>query len=464
MEVIMISFDCVELAEAVNGQLLWGTAEQVFVGITTDSRKVAPNNLFIPLVGEKFDGHDYIEQCFRTGAAVCLTEKPIPQIVNASAILVKDTAKALRDIATWHRNKYNIPVVGITGSVGKTSTKDMISCVLSKHYEVLKTQGNFNNEIGLPLTLLNLNSTHELAVIEMGMSGFGEISRLTAIAQPQIAVITNIGVAHIEKLGSAQGILKAKLEILEGLKPGGLLVLNGDDPLLVELAGKLSFRTIYYGMNSGLDYVAQDYESLGESGTRFSIMFGNKTYNVAIPVPGIHNVYNALAAIAIGIEMNIPMKVIIEGIAEYSPGNMRQNIITYNGIKIINDAYNASPQSMQAAINVLEELSVKTRGIAVLGDMLEMGDMAEKLHYSVGNFIKDKKIQYLITVGKDSKYIKQAVADSDNKTIELQHFDNNNEALKYILSIIRQGDYILIKGSRGMKMEQIADGIMKSEI
>jgi len=460
----MISFDCAELVEAVHGELLWGSAEQVFVGVTTDSRKVAKNNLFIPLVGEKFDGHDYIEQCFRAGTAVCLTEKPIPQLDNAAAILVKDTAKALRDLATWHRNKYDIPVVGITGSVGKTSTKDIISCVLAKHYEVLKTQGNFNNEIGLPLTLLNLNSTHELAVIEMGMSGFGEISRLTAISQPQIAVITNIGVSHIEKLGSQQGILKAKLEILEGLKPEGLVVLNGDDPLLRELKGKLNFKTVYYGMNSELDYVAQDYESLGEAGTRFNIKLVNRTYKVNLPVPGIHNVYNALAAIAVGIEMNIPMKVIIDGIAQYSPGNMRQNIVTYNGMKIINDAYNASPQSMQAALNVLEELCSKTRGIAVLGDMLEMGDMAKELHYSVGRFIKDKKIDYLITVGRDSKNIMQAVADSGNQKIKLQHFDNNNDALKYVLNIIRQGDFILIKGSRGMKMEQIADGIMKSEI
>lgn len=229
---MMISFDCVQLVEAVKGQLLWGKPDQLFVGVTTDSRKVDKDNLFIPLVGEKFDGHDYIEQCFKAGAAVCLTEKPIPQVGNAAAVLVKDTAKALRDLAAWHRNKYDIPVVGITGSVGKTSTKDIISCVIARQYEVLKTQGNFNNEIGLPLTLLNLNSTHEVAVIEMGMSGFGEISRLTGIAQPQIAVITNIGVSHIEKLGSAQGILKAKLEILEGLKPGGVVVLNGDDPLL----------------------------------------------------------------------------------------------------------------------------------------------------------------------------------------------------------------------------------------
>ena len=459
----MISFDCAELAKAVNGKLLWGNAEQVFSGVTTDSRKVSKGNLFIPLVGERFDGHDYIEHCFNSGAAVCLTQKLIPQQDNASAILVDDAAKALRDLAGWHRRKHNIPVVGITGSVGKTSTKDMIACVLSKQYEILKTQGNFNNEIGLPLTLLQLDKKHEIAVIEMGMSGFGEISRLTEVAQPQIAVITNIGVSHIEKLGSQQGILKAKLEILEGLKPDGLIVLNGDDPLLRGIESSLKHKTVYYGMESGLDYVATCYESLGELGSQFSIKLDGQTYKVSIPVPGIHNVYNALAAIAVGIEMKIPMNTIIEGIGSYSPGNMRQNIISFKGIKIINDAYNASPQSMQAAINVLEELCTKTRGIAVLGDMLEMGDMASELHYSVGSFIKDKKIDYLITIGKASKSISEAVDNSGKQGIILQHFENNKDALKYIFSIIRQGDYILIKGSRGMKMEEIANDILNSE-
>ncbi len=459
----MISFDCVELAEAVAGKLLWGEPDVTFFGVTTDSRKVTKASLFIPLIGEKFDGHDYIEQCFKAGASVCLTSKPIPEVAGCSAVLVDDTAKALRDLAAWHRKKFDIPVVGISGSVGKTSTKDMVSCVLSQKYSVLKTQGNFNNEIGLPLTVLNIDSSHETAVIEMGMSGFGEISRLTSIARPDIAIITNIGVSHIEKLGSQEGILKAKLEILEGLHKDGLVVLNGDDPLLKPLKGKLPFRTVLYGMHRGSDYTASNYQTMGEQGTSFEITVNETLYNVEIPVPGIHNVYNALAAIAAGIEMKIPMEIIIDGIKQFSPGNMRQSIINHNGIKIINDAYNASPQSMQAAINVLEEISSGSRSIAVLGDMFEMGDMSKDLHYSVGEFIKNKKINYIITVGQDSGMISQAVADSGNGEIKLRHFESNKEALKYILGIVMPGDYILIKGSRGMKMEEIADGIMKSE-
>ncbi|EPR08255.1 UDP-N-acetylmuramoyl-tripeptide--D-alanyl-D-alanine ligase [Ruminiclostridium papyrosolvens] len=459
----MISFDCFELSEAVAGKLLWGEPGMTFNGVTTDSRKVTKDSLFIPLIGEKFDGHDYIEQCFKAGASVCLTSKQIPPVTGCSAVLVDDTAKALRDLAAWHRRKFDIPVVGITGSVGKTSTKDMVSCVLSQKYCVLKTQGNFNNEIGLPLTVLNIDNSHESAVIEMGMSGFGEISRLTAIARPRIAIITNIGVSHIEKLGSQEGILKAKLEILEGLDKDGLVVLNGDDPLLRPLKGKLPFRTVFYGMNSGNDYTALNYQTLGEQGTSFEITVNGCGYNIEIPVPGIHNVYNALAAIAAGIEMKIPMEIIVDGIKQFSPGNMRQSIINHNGIKIINDAYNASPQSMQAAINVLEEISSGSRSIAVLGDMFEMGEMSKDLHYSVGDFIKNKKINYLVTVGQDSGMISQAVADSGNGEIKLHHFENNKEALKYILGIVTPGDYVLIKGSRGMKMEEIADGIMKSE-
>lgn len=459
----MISFDCVELAEAVAGKLLWGEPDVTFFGVTTDSRKVTKASLFIPLIGEKFDGHDYIEQCSKAGASVCLTSKPIPEVAGCSAVLVDDTAKALRDLAAWHRKKFDIPVVGITGSVGKTSTKDMVSCVLSQKYSVLKTQGNFNNEIGLPLTVLNIDRSHETAVIEMGMSGFGEISRLTAIARPDIAIITNIGVSHIEKLGSQEGILKAKLEILEGLHKDGLVVLNGDDPLLKPLKGKLPFRTVLYGMHGGSDYTASNYQTMGEQGTSFEITVNEAPYNVEIPVPGIHNVYNALAAIAAGIEMKIPMEIIINGIKQFSPGNMRQSIINHNGIKIINDAYNASPQSMQAAINVLEEISSGSRSIAVLGDMFEMGNMSKDLHYSVGEFIKNKKINYIITVGQDSGMISQAVADSGSGEIKLRHFESNKEALKYILGIVMPGDYILIKGSRGMKMEEIADGIMKSE-
>ncbi len=459
----MISFNCTELVEAVGGRLLWGETSMTFNGVTTDSRKVTKNSLFIPLIGEKFDGHDYIEQCFNAGASVCLTSKLLPQVSGCAAVFVSDTAKALRDLAAWHRKKFNLPVVGITGSVGKTSTKDMVSCVLSQQYKVLKTQGNFNNEIGLPLTVFNIDNSHEAAVIEMGMSGFGEISRLTAIAKPHIAIITNIGVSHIEKLGSQEGILKAKLEILEGLDKDGLVILNGDDPLLSSLKGKLPFRTVFYGMNSVSDYTALNYQTMGEQGTNFEIKINNCMYSVEIPVPGIHNVYNALAAISVGIEMKIPMEVIVNGIKQFSPGNMRQSIINHNGIKIINDAYNASPQSMQAAINVLEEISSGSRSIAVLGDMFEMGDMSKDLHYSVGDFIKNKKINYLVTVGHDSRMISQAVADSGNCEIKLHHFENNQEALKYIMGIATPGTYILIKGSRGMKMEEIADGIMKSE-
>lgn len=460
----MISMSCNELIKAVDGELLYGSFDTVFSGITTDSRKVLEGNLFIPLIGEKFDGHDYIEQCVIKGAKVCLTSKAVFEMQGCTMILVSDTAKALRDLAKWYLAKFCIPVVGITGSVGKTSTKDMVSCVLSRQFEVLKTQGNFNNEIGLPLTVFNLDDSHEAAVLEMGMSGFGEISRLTAIAKPDIAIITNIGVSHIEKLGSQEGILKAKLEIIEGLKDGGLLILNGDDPMLLGLRGKLGVRCVYYGMNEENSIRAQNYTSHGECGCSFDIVYQGISYPVRVPVPGIHNVYNALAAIAAGIELQIPLEIAIEGIADYVPGNMRQNIISYKDIKIINDTYNASPQSMKASLSVLEELSKGNGSIAVLGDMLEMGDLSKEMHYCVGEFAAELNIDCIVTVGPNSRSICEAVSALGNRHIKLESFDNNEDALRYILRVLRPGNYVLVKGSRGMKMETIIDGIMKEYI
>jgi UDP-N-acetylmuramoyl-tripeptide--D-alanyl-D-alanine ligase len=324
---------------------------------------------------------------------------------------------------------------------------------------VLKTQGNFNNEIGLPLTIFNLDSMHEAAVIEMGMSGFGEISRLTAVAKPDIAVITNIGLSHIEKLGSRNNILKAKLEILEGLSKDGLVVLNGDDDLLSSQVGKLAYRTVSYGINGKNDYQAADVENLGENGTRFNIELENNVYRVYVPVPGIHNVYNALAAIAVGIELGVPMDRVVDGIKEFSPGKMRLNIINSNGIKIINDTYNASPNSMEAAINVLLDIKDSGRSIAVLGDMLEMGEWAPDAHAGVGKYAIEKGIDYIITVGKNAAFIAKGALEAGAKKDAVITFEKNISASDFLKRFLKNGDVVLVKGSRGMKMEQIVDAL-----
>ncbi|MCR4434566.1 MAG: UDP-N-acetylmuramoyl-tripeptide--D-alanyl-D-alanine ligase [Clostridiales bacterium] len=452
---------CQEVIQATNGVLVSGEIKTEFGSISTDSRKMREGSLFIPIIGEKFDGHDFIRNSFEAGALGTLTQKESVPAGGRVVIKVESTMKAMHDLARYYRQKFRIPFVGVTGSVGKTSTKDMIAGVLGQKFNVLKTAGNYNNEVGLPLTIFNLDSFHEAAVIEMGMSGFGEIRRLTSIAKPDIAVITNIGLSHIEKLGSRQNILKAKMEILEGLDRSGLVVLNGDDKLLYGLKDLLKFRTVFFGMEDGLDYQAYNIKNLGENGISFETAVGNKEYKVHIPVPGLHNVHNALAAIAVGIELGMSMEKVISGIGEFSQGNMRLNIVNCGKIKIINDTYNASPQSMEAAISVLKDLGGKSRTIAVLGDMLEMGDWAYKAHLDVGRFAVSKEVNYIVTVGQHGKNIAEGAMEAGASKSNVFFFENNDEAVQFLQGFVKDGDVILVKGSRGMKMEQVVEGLTK---
>ena len=452
----MQALKCSEIINAVGGTLLSGNRETEITGVSTDSRTISAGNLFIPIEGEHFDGHDFIGQAFERGAAACLTHKKGIPDVDGTVIKVSDTLRALGDLASYYRKKFNLPVVGITGSVGKTSTKDMVAAVLSQQYRVLKTEGNFNNEIGLPLTMFNLDKTHECAVIEMGMSGFGEISRLSRISLPDIAIITNIGLSHIEKLGSRQNILKAKMEILEGLSKNGVVILNVDDQLLSGMRNLLPYKTIFYGLEDDADYQAFDVKTAGELGTYFKIELNNKTYEVHIPVPGIHNVHNALAAIAAGIELKVPVEKIIKGIGEFTPGKMRLNILQFNGIKIINDTYNASPQSMEAALDVLKDIA-GNRKIAVLGDMLEMGSWADKAHKDVGKFAFESGVDVLISVGDNGRNIAKGAVESGMNPENVHICSNNMEIVNLLEGFLANGDVVLVKGSRGMKMEEIVE-------
>ena len=455
----MLTLNISEIIEATGGQLVSGKAEVIVTGISTDSRRINEGCLFIPLTGERFNGHDYINKALEEGAAAVLTQQDESGAEGCSFIRVMDTSKALRDLAAWYRKKFSIPFVGITGSVGKTSTKDMIACVVGSKLNVLKTEGNLNNEIGVPLTIFNLDETHEAAILEMGMSGAGEIGRLTAIIKPDVAVITNIGISHIEKLGSRQNILKAKLEILEALNPDGPVVLNGDDALLAGMKDFLKFRTVLYGMDEGVDYRACNINSHGESGTFFDITLGGREYNIHIPVPGAHNVHNALAAVAVGCELGIPMKDIIKGIAGFSPSKMRMDILSFNGMKIINDVYNASPNSMEAGINVLSEIGLENRKIAVLGDMLELGEWAEKAHFDVGKYSSVAGIDQIIAVGSNARFIADGALSAGHSEEMVRYFQSNTEALDYLQKNLGPGDVILVKGSRGMKMEEIVKGL-----
>lgn len=452
----MFTLNTDEIIKATQGKLIGDGVSQPISGISTDSRKIQSGDLFIPIIGENFDGHDYIACAFEKGAAASLTQKEIPDSAGKNLIMVENTLKALQKLSAYYRNKFTIPFVGITGSVGKTSTKEMVASALGVKYNVLKNEGNLNNEIGVPLTLFKLDSSHEAAVIEMGMSGFGEISVLTSIVKPKVGIITNIGISHIEKLGSRQNILRAKLELLEGLQPGGLVVLNGDDVLLNGVKGLLTQRTVSYGLEEGSDYQAYNIQSHGENGIDFDVTVEGRDYTIHVPAPGVHNVYNALAAVAAGHELGVPMEELSGGISQFNPGKMRLNIIRANGLKVINDAYNSSPQSVKAALDVLEELEAGRR-IAVLGDMLELGNWSAQAHLDTGRHSAEKKLDYIVTVGAGAENIAKGAIEAGLAPEKVAVCQSNSEAAKYLLKILQQGDAILVKGSRGMKMEEIVN-------
>ena len=446
-----------EILEATGGKLLKGSLEEVVKNISTDSRNIEKYDLFIPIVGEKFDGHTYINQAVLKGATAVLTEKDLNDDLDAVVIKVEDTKKAYLDIARAYRKKFNIPFIGVVGSVGKTSTKDMIASVLSTNMNVLKTEGNFNNEIGVPITLLRLEKANDVAILEMGMNNFGEISRLTSAVLPNYVVISNIGVSHIENLGSRENILKAKLEVLEGLDKNGIVFINNDDDMLQSVLGKIPFKTITYGIENECDYRAINIKNNGEEGVTFDIVLDDKTYHFKINALGRHNVYNALSAIALARSMNISINDIIEGVSNFKSGKMRLNIEDRGKYRIINDSYNASTDSMKASIDVLESVSKDKRSIAVLGDMLEMGDYAPSEHTKVGDYINNKDIDCVITVGNNSKYIAKPLIEKGHSNV--YSFNDNKETLEFLKKFIQQDDIILFKASRGMKLEEIINGL-----
>jgi len=449
---------CAEILDATGGILLSGDKNIIITGISTDSRKVQKGELFVPIKGEKYDGHDFIDNAFKNGAAATLSGLKYSDRSGHAVIKVEDTINALGKLAAYYRKKYNIPFIAVTGSVGKTGTKDMIACILAQKYNVMKTAGNFNNEIGLPLTILGLNPLHEAAVVEMGMSSIGEIAKLSNIARPDISVITNIGISHIEKLGSQENILKAKMEILEGMDAGkGVLILNADDRILREIKIDSGIRTVFYGIETDADVQAQNIAVTGNT-AEFNIKLAGKTYKVVIPVPGKFIIYNALAAIAATLELKMEPLSILKGLSQYQPGPMRMNIEVRSGYTIINDAYNANPDSMKAAVEVLMTMDGR-RKIAVLGDMLELGKWADDAHLRTGKFAYGSGVDVIVGVGEKGSIIADGArqAGMDRRRIYIKK--DNGDASKFLAGFIKTGDVILIKGSRGMKMENISEDL-----
>lgn len=436
-----------EIAEAVSG-LLKGENRTVS-SISTDTRTIEKNSLFVCIKGENFDAHRFAEQAHLNGAVGILAESEVN--TSASVIYVKSTRQAQLDLARVYRQKFNIPVVGVTGSVGKTTTKEMISCVMSEKYNTLKTEGNFNNDIGVPRMIFRLDDEYTAAVLEMGMSNLREIAALTKAVQPTCGVISNIGVSHIENLGSRENILKAKLEILEGMEKGSTLFINGDDDMLSTFKTE-DYKLVSYGVNSkNLDFKAENIVAYGEK-TEFIVRGNGVEEKIILPTVGIHNVYNAVCAFAVGLHHGIDAKKCAEALKNYVPSGMRQKIVRKNNIVFIEDCYNASPDSQKASINALKSIEGK-RHIAVVGDMLELGSYSKTAHTLVGEYAGNANIDIVFTYGKESVYTAESAEKSGVK--EVYSFNDKELMAKKILSVLRDGDVISFKASRGMRLEDV---------
>lgn len=445
-----------------------------------DSRQVIPAGMFVALEGEHTDGHDYVQQAFERGAHLAIISHnpglsyPILDLRHEAhmlvnelppapfCLLVDDTLKALQQIAAYWRNKHNLRVVGITGSVGKSTTKELIAEVLGQRYRVLKNIGNLNNEIGLPLTLLRLSPGHQAAVLEMGFYVPGEISFLCEIAKPQVGVVTNIGTVHAERAGSQEDIARGKSELVQALPPApeGVAILNYDDPWVREMASKTQAQVFTYGLDSKADLWADDIEGLGLKGIRFQIHFRKEVLHIRVPMIGRHSVHTVLRAVAVGLVEGLPWAEILNGL-QHSRSQLRLVAVkTENGALILDDSYNASPESTLAALNLLEEM--EGRKIAVLGDMLELGQYERQGHYLVGlraAAVADR----LITVGDLGKQIGEAARGAGMAARKITEVAEAPQAVPVLRDLLQAGDVVLIKGSHGLRMDRIATELEVAE-
>ncbi len=452
----MKAFSVQQILEATGGTLVCGAPTQNFSGISTDSRCVGYGALFIPFVGETFDAHDFIDSAIKSGASGVLTHKDMAIDTQSAVIRVQDTKKAYGDIARYYKNQIAPKTVAITGSVGKTTTKDMVACVLSEHFSLTVTEKNYNNEIGVPKTLLSLKETDTAAVVEMGMNHFGEIAYLSSIAQPDAALITNIGLSHIENLGSQEGILKAKLEVLEHLSEDGVLFLNGDDALLNTV--KADRAIVRFGLDANTcDIYAENIVS-GSEEIEFDVIYKRKKAHVHLPVPGVHNIYNALAAMAVGVFYGLTLAQTARGVEKFVPGDKRMNIIRTEKFTILNDCYNASPASVEAAVQVLCGLESK-RKVAILGDIKELGDFAPAAHGKMGKRIARLGLDCILAIGENAKFVCRGAQEGGIGPENLHCFKTRQQAIDALETLILPGDAILVKASRAMQLEYVTQAL-----
>lgn len=422
-------------------------------GVEKDSRLVKEGYLYIPFVGNVVDGHDFIPQVFEKGALVTLAEKDLPDS-KYPYIKVESTAQALKDIAAFYREQLNCKIIGITGSVGKTSTKEIIASVLEQKFKVLKTQGNYNNEIGMPLTILQIRDEHEIAVVEMGISDFEEMHRLSAISKPDACVITNIGTCHLENLKDRDGVFKAKTEMFDNLKENAFVVLNGDDDKLAKVKDVNGVKPVFFGVETDRNVCALKYQPLGIEGTKVKIKYFDEEFETIIPIPGHHMIYNALAATCFGKYFGMSIEEIDKGIRSLKAISGRNNIFRSKNYVVIDDCYNANPMSMKASLNVLKEAN--TRKVAILGDMFELGENECALHRAVGEHAANLNIDVIVCIGKLSKNMADA-AESKKGNSKVYYFDTKDKFEAEMDSILQKDDSILVKASNGMKFKTIVE-------
>ena len=449
-----ISID--EILHITRGELLQGNRSLAITNVAIDSRKIKNNYLYVPIVGETNNGHDYITQAYSDGGQVCLTEERNRSFpAEMTVVYVASTLAAMKALAGFNRQRYNIPVIAITGSSGKTTTKDLVAAVLSQKYHTLKTEGNFNNEYGIPQTLFNLGPDHQIAVIEMGMDHLGDISKSIQLVKPDISVITNIGLSHIERLKTQENIYLAKKEILQTLSSEGIAYVNGDDEFLKKIAvEKTTYQVKTFGLQGAQTVTARNYTST-PAGLEIEVEWEQRKEVFTFNYPGAHNVYNCLVAIGLGYFYDMTQAEIQKGLDAFVPSGNRMDIFTLGSIKVINDSYNANPDAMRATLDVLATLGRDyRRKIAVLGDMLEMGEYGPAAHLEVGRYARDKA-DILIGVGELGWSICQGYENAGT----VYQVTDALAAGVCLKEIIQPADIILIKGSRGVGLERVIDFI-----
>lgn len=458
-----------ELIKIVSGKIIQGNQDCLINRISIDSRTLIPGDLFFAIIGPNFDGHDFVFEAFGKGAVgvvVCegastlLQNKKIDK--NKIIIEVKDTLSALQDWSRHYKDKFKTFDICVTGSNGKTTTKEMIAHILSQKFSLLKTSGNYNTEIGIPLTLLQLNKSHKLVVAEMGMRGLGEIKTLTHFIPPDLAVITNIGEAHIGLLGSKDGIFKAKMELLQSLGKDGIAIINKDDPYFLKMLKIVKGKKVYtFGIENESDIMASNIRRVSNKGVRFVLEVQNgKSREIYFSLLGRHDIYNALAASAVAFAMGIELDLIESGLSSFKPLDLHLQLSDfYEGIKILNDSYNANPLSVKSALETLAEVAQNNRKIAILGDMLELGEKADFYHREIGKEVVKLSIDILITIGQGGKIIAQSCKEKGMAEERVFSFEKNEKInlVEKLLDLTRPGDFVLLKGSREMKIEEILE-------